>query len=125
MHPSPSYPVTYACRHEGMYPSIYTGDRLAQVLDQVEQQKCPSCNRAMHYQPPAGASDAELYAAKYERERLPIGHAACRQIRSTAELLRKCRPCGEDRLRRTIAKYPPESLKGQNARRQAEIFGVK
>ena len=125
MHPTPEYPLVFHCGHAGTYPSIQEGAKLDELLERISQQKCPPCNRAMHYQPPAGASDAELYAAKYEREKLPTGHAAHKKIRDTAKLLRECRACGEQRLRRTIAKYPPESIKGAHARRQAEIFGVK
>ena len=123
MHPSPSYPVTYACRHEGMYPSIYTGDRLAQVLDQVEQQKCPPCNRAMHYQPPAGASDAELYAAKYERERLPTGHAAHMQLTDLTELWATCEECHAKKVRRLQSN--PDVHVRDKANVMAERRGVK
>ena len=126
MHPSSPYPVIHACGHTHPYESGYTGDKLLQILLQVAQQSCPPCNRAMHYQAPAGANDAELYRHYWmQHGQQPTGHAAHRKIRNTADLLRKCRQCGEDRLRRTIAKYPPESIKGAHARRQAEIFGVK
>ena len=100
MHPTPEYPVTFRCGHTEPYPSIQEGAKLDELLERISQQKCPPCNRAMHYQPPAGASDAELYAAKYDRERLPTGHAAHMQLTNLTELWATCEKCHAKKVRR-------------------------
>lgn len=123
MHPSPTYPITYRCGHTDVYASIYEGDKLDQVLSQVAQQQCPPCNRAMHYQAPAGATDAELYAAKYEREEHLTGHAAHKKLRSVERLMANCQECGIARIK-WMAAQPESSHIGRNGRRLAQIYKI-
>ena len=100
MHPTPEYPLVFHCGHAGTYPSIQEGAKLDELLERISQQKCPPCNRAMHYQPPAGATDAELYALWLKRQPQLTGHSAHRRLKGLSARYRACPDvCGPDLLR--------------------------
>ena len=130
MHPTPEYPLVFHCGHPGTYPSIQEGAKLEELLERISQtQKCLPCNRAMHYQPPAGASDAELYADWYARNcKPPIGDHAAHYNRDIEWLAHPGNCKGGRCLRkklRWMAAQSELSHIGRNGRRLAQIHGVK
>ena len=50
-------------------------------------------------------------------------HAACRRIKDVEKLYRRCKPCGERKIR-WMATQPAETHIGRNGRRLIQIYGV-
>jgi len=117
MHPTPSYPITHRCGHPELYASVWTGEKLDRVLQQVAQQDCDDCNRAMHTQ-----TDG-TYEDYYRRNRQPEGHAAHRKLRNLTKLWATCQECHDKKVRRLMASKDVHTRR--TAAQVAERRGVK
>ncbi|MEX0781272.1 MAG: hypothetical protein WD557_01385 [Dehalococcoidia bacterium] len=117
--------VAHYCGHTEGIETFGTASRVAERVAIEEGRKCPPCYREAQPKgllaaPGSNPTDAELYAAYAERQRIPE-HAHIR--RPVPWLMINCPPCGTSKVRWMLTE-PEHSHAGRSGRRLARIWSI-